>query len=144
MLERLQRFKLTPLTIALIYYFSGMLWILVTTFIPEKVFRGDAGLLRDINQVAHWVFIVLTACMIYFLVGKSEAAIKRRKESLSTVNRALKCYSSCNQALIRASDEFQLMSEICRICVEIGDYCVAWVGFAEDDEDRSIRPVAQW
>ena len=129
MREYLKRFKLTPLTIALVYYFCGVLWIVVTTFLPGFFFPNDSHLLSEMDQMGRWVFIVLTACMIYFLVGQSEAAIKRRKESLSAVNRALKCYSACNQALIRATDEYQLMCEICRICVDVGGYRVAWVGF---------------
>jgi PAS domain S-box-containing protein len=144
MREYLKRFKLTPLTIALVYYFCGVLWIVVTTFLPGFFFPNDSHLLSEMDQMGRWVFIVLTACMIYFLVGQSEAAIKRRKESLSAVNRALKCYSACNQALIRATDEYQLMCEICRICVDVGGYRVAWVGFADEDREKSIRPVAQW
>lgn len=144
MKEYLQKFKLTPLTIALIYYFCGVLWVVLTIILPELFFKGDIHAVQQMDQMGRWVFIMITACMIYFLVGKSEATIRKRKESLSAVNRALKCYSACNQALIRAKDEFQLMSEICRICVEVGGYQVAWVGFAEEDDFKTIRPVAQW
>lgn len=144
MKEYFQKFKLTPLTIALIYYFCGVLWVVLTIILPELFFKDDIHSVQQMDQMGRWVFIMITACMIYFLVGKSEATIRKRKESLSAVNRALKCYSACNQALIRARDEFQLMSEICRICVEVGGYRVAWVGLAEDDDFKTIRPVAQW
>lgn len=68
---------------------------------------------------------------------------KRAEEELRRVHRALKTLSHCNQAVVRVLDEPKLLNEICRIAVETGGYRLAWVGFAEQDEERSIRPVAQ-
>ena len=62
---------------------------------------------------------------------------------LAQINRALKTISECDQALIRATDETELLNQICRIVVDDGGYRLAWVGFAEDDEAKSVRPVAQ-
>jgi PAS domain S-box-containing protein len=36
------------------------------------------------------------------------------------------------------------MKEICRIIVDVGGYRLAWVGLAERDELKTIRPAAQW
>lgn len=142
--EPFKKTRLTPLTIALIYYVSGMTWIILTTLIPGRITSISPSILRDADQLGRWLFVILTSCMIFYLVSKSESTIRRRRDSLTNLNRALKCYSSCNQALIRASDEFQLMSEVCRTCVEIGGYRTAWVGIAENDPGKSIRPVVQW
>ncbi len=68
---------------------------------------------------------------------------KRAENELRKKNRALTTLSACNQALIRATDEMELLNEICRICVEMGGYRMAWVGYAESDERKSVRPVAQ-
>jgi PAS domain S-box-containing protein len=57
-------------------------------------------------------------------------------------NRALKMLSSCNSARVRAESELQLLDEVCRIAVENGGYCMAWVGYAQDDELKSITPMA--
>ncbi|WP_230369032.1 putative bifunctional diguanylate cyclase/phosphodiesterase [Paludibacterium denitrificans] len=51
--------------------------------------------------------------------------------------------SKCNNALIRAEDEQGLLSTICRLAVETGGYRMAWVGFAQHDASRSVRPMAQ-
>ena len=45
-------------------------------------------------------------------------------------------------AIVRARDELALVSEVCRIVVEEGGYRLAWVGYAEDDAERTVRPVA--
>ena len=53
------------------------------------------------------------------------------------------CSRECNQLLVRATDETELLQAVCRLVVEAGGYRMAWVGFAEQDEARSVRPVAQ-
>jgi PAS domain S-box-containing protein len=65
-----------------------------------------------------------------------------REAELRRINQALHTLRSCNQALIRATDEAHLLGEICRVIVEQGGYRMAWVGFAENDAARTVRPVA--
>lgn len=67
---------------------------------------------------------------------------KRRETELRRLNRALRMLSSSNQALVRAQNESQLPQEICRILVEEGGYRMAWMGFAEHDAAKTLRPVA--
>ena len=68
---------------------------------------------------------------------------KRMGERLWQVSRAFKAITECHQALIRATNETELLNEVCRIIVEVGGYRMAWVGFAQDDASKSVRPVAQ-
>jgi len=67
---------------------------------------------------------------------------KRMEEELIGMNRALRMLSDTNQALIHITDEVTLLNETCRIIVEVGGYLLAWVGYAENDEAKTIRPVA--
>src|SRR5687768_9791264 len=67
---------------------------------------------------------------------------KRIETELRSANRALRAISDCNQALMRMPDEKELLESVCRIVVQTGGYRYAWVGYAEDDEGKSIRPVA--
>lgn len=68
---------------------------------------------------------------------------KRAENELRKKNRALTTLSTCNQARARLADELELLNEICRICIEIGGYRLAWVGYAEQNEQKTVRPVAQ-
>lgn len=71
--------------------------------------------------------------------------ITQRIEAEKGHRRALRAYrviSECNQALVRIADEQELLKEVCRIIVEIGGFKMAWVGFAELDEARTVRPAA--
>jgi len=67
---------------------------------------------------------------------------KRAEEALSRLNRELRAVSDCNQALLRATNEHSLIERICRIVCEEAGYRLAWVGYAEHDEAKSVRPAA--
>ena len=62
---------------------------------------------------------------------------------LRKLNRALRTLSECNQTLVRASDEADLLGRVCRIMINHGGYRMAWVGYAEEDPEHTVRPVAQ-
>ena len=68
---------------------------------------------------------------------------RRMEEALRQVSRALKAVTECHQALLRATNETELLSEVCRIIVEVGGYPMAWVGYARQDEEKSVQAVAQ-
>jgi diguanylate cyclase (GGDEF)-like protein/PAS domain S-box-containing protein len=69
---------------------------------------------------------------------------KRAEAVLQGLNRALRMVSRCNEVLIRATDEATLLHDMCRTIVELGLHSFAWVGYAEHDEAKSIRPVARF
>ncbi len=68
---------------------------------------------------------------------------KQAEASLRRTDRALRIASECNQELVRANSETELLQAVCRIVVEHGGYRMAWVGFAEQNDAKSVRPVAQ-
>lgn len=61
---------------------------------------------------------------------------------LMRLHRALKTLSATNRVLVRATEEGQLLQQICQIIVTIGGYPLVWVGFAQQDEFQSVRVVA--
>lgn len=67
---------------------------------------------------------------------------KRAEIELVRLNRALRTISDCNEILVRAENETDLLSQVCAALVRVGGYRMAWVGFAEHDEGKSVRPVA--
>lgn len=68
---------------------------------------------------------------------------KKAEQVVCRINLELTMLGNCIHAIVRATDEEKLIREICRIIVEVGGYRMAWVGFAEDDEAKTIQPVAQ-
>jgi two-component system cell cycle sensor histidine kinase/response regulator CckA len=70
------------------------------------------------------------------------SAHAKAEAELQSATRALRTLSECNQALLRVPQERQLLDSVCRIIVEVGGYRMAWVGFAEDDQEKTVTPVA--
>lgn len=72
--------------------------------------------------------------------------ISERKISESNqekVNRSLRVISAINQSLIYVTSESILLNQACKIAVDIGGYNLAWVGYLENDKNKTINPVAQ-
>ena len=67
---------------------------------------------------------------------------KRGEEALQRTNRALRTISAGNMVLVRATQEQQLLADMCQTVVEQGGYRNAWIGLAQRDEDKSVRQVA--
>ncbi len=61
---------------------------------------------------------------------------------LAGTNRALQMLSRTAIAIQKAEDEASLLTEVCAVAVDIGKYRMAWVGYALDDEARTIKPMA--
>src|SRR5436190_898513 len=68
---------------------------------------------------------------------------KQSEDNLARLNRTLQTLYQCNQALVHATDEYELLQAACRILVQVGGLRMAWVGYREVDREKSIRPVAQ-
>ncbi|MGE5842467.1 MAG: ATP-binding protein [Deltaproteobacteria bacterium] len=68
---------------------------------------------------------------------------KRAEMELRRVNRALKVLGESSQAMARAANEKEFLAAVCRMIVDVGGYRLAWIGFAQEDERRSVTPVAQ-
>ncbi len=67
---------------------------------------------------------------------------KKAEEKLRKLNRALRTLSKSNQALMHATDDTAYAQEVCEIIAQDCGYQLAWVGFAEEDKDRTVRPIA--
>jgi len=63
-------------------------------------------------------------------------------EEYKRLYRALRTLSAGNRTLARATDEATLLHDMCHAIVEQGGYCMAWIGYADHDEAKTIRMMA--
>lgn len=77
------------------------------------------------------------------MVEERTAELEIVNEQLRQSNRLLHILSECNQQVVRATQETELLQEICRIVVDTGGYPAVWIGFVRDDPDQTVGPVAQ-
>ena len=104
------------------------------------------------HRDGHWLWVEDKGCVIEreadgaprltagILADVTERETSRRQ--IARQNRALRLLGGVAQALVRGSDEAQMLAEICAIAVETGGYRMVWVGEAESDPERSVRPLA--
>lgn len=96
---------------------------------------------RDELEVRVWQRTAELSSTINALQGEVVERTRAQQE-LRVVNKALQMHVECNQALVRAGEEGELLRDVCRIITDIGGYRMAWVGLAEQGSDRRIRPAA--
>jgi PAS domain S-box-containing protein len=60
----------------------------------------------------------------------------------TNMSRAIRTLSQGNDVLVHATDETSLLADTCQAIVATGGYLLAWVGFGEQDEARTVRAVA--
>jgi len=94
------------------------------------------------------IMLVMITPVLYFfsfhpLIRHIEKR-QRAEQALRQVNRALSVLNECNQVLVHTEQETDFLQKMCEIIVNTGEYCMAWIGFAEQDQARSVHPVAQF
>ncbi len=67
---------------------------------------------------------------------------KARESELRRINRILKALSDIGQTMMRAENEVEYLKQVCRIVVEDCGHAMVWIGYADQDEGKRVRPVA--
>jgi PAS domain S-box-containing protein len=117
---------------------------------PDRPEVAGGIMLRAAHADGHWVWLEQRSTLIQDSDGRIVAVegvardVSERhaaQASLARLNRVLRTLTAANAALVRATSETELVEAICRIVVDDGAYRYAWVGYREDDEAGTIRPV---
>jgi PAS domain S-box-containing protein len=67
---------------------------------------------------------------------------KSKEETLRKLNQTLLALSKSSQTMSQSVDETEYLKQVCKIVVDDTDFAMVWIGYAEDDEAKTIRPVA--
>lgn len=116
---------------------------------------------ETVSDTSEQIYIIIGGIIIslsfalasYFILSSRSRALKiaeimtkdlgESEQRLQRLNRALLTISEANQTIVKARDEQKLLQSVCDILVKNAGYCLAWVGYAENDEGKSVR-VAAW
>jgi two-component system, sensor histidine kinase and response regulator len=134
---------------------SGLLMLLVgASTLGIVVVATNRSLLRPLAQLAHTAALlkqgVLTARtglparrdeigQLATALDETAAAVESRERQLALANRALRVLSAANRALRHAPDEQTLMTEMCKVMVEVGGYRLVWVRLVNDTDGVQLQ-----
>jgi len=81
---------------------------------------------------------------LVYIIGVSTdiSYLKEIERQLKIRNRALRVLSRCNQMISKSQEEDTLLQFVCNTLTQLGEYRMAWVGYADHDPDKTVRPVA--
>ncbi len=78
------------------------------------------------------------------LITLTDITVRRQNEiDLTHANRAYAALSEVNRDMIQFINEHEFLQNVCAVLVEQCGYVMAWVGYVEHDEHKSIKVMAQ-
>jgi diguanylate cyclase (GGDEF)-like protein/PAS domain S-box-containing protein len=93
--------------------------------------------LENVNLVSSQLQLASARVAAELERSESEQTEKELLRTITLLNR-------CDSLLMRANDEHELLTGICRLAVEVGGHLMAWVGVAREDKAKSVQPVARY
>jgi PAS domain S-box-containing protein len=69
---------------------------------------------------------------------------KKVQEELLRLNRALNAHSKSSQMMMHSDNELAYLNDACRIVIEDCGYKMVWIGYAQNDRNKSVKPVAYY
>ena len=110
--------------------------------IDHRVVRKDTGEIRIVHEKCEHFRdatgqIIRSVGMVHDITER-----KRAQEQLLKLNRTLQALSNSNQALMHATEESAYLQEVCKIVVGDCGHAMVWIGYAEEEEAKRVRPVA--
>ena len=110
--------------------------------IEHRIVKRGSGEIRLVHEKCEHFRnetgqIVRSAGMVHDITERKKAEGK-----LQQLNRTLQAMSASNQAMMRAKSETELLDDVCKIVVQDCGYAMVWIGYAEDNEEKLVRPMA--
>lgn len=115
----------------------------------RKVFEHEYKIIRFNDGAERWIhglgeFEYDDTPHPFRLIGTIQDITERKakEKALYKLNRALAALSKSSLAMSHSVNEEDYLQKVCKIVVEDTDFAMVWIGFAEDDEAKTVRPVA--
>jgi len=75
-------------------------------------------------------------------VGHDHPEEPEYRRALTSPSRAFATLAEGNRVVLRASDEAELLLQMCHTATDVGGYGFSWYGVPIDDDEKSVRVVA--
>ncbi len=75
-------------------------------------------------------------------IARDITASRQAEDAQKKISRAARLLAEGSSALTQARSEDELLKQACELAVESGGYLMAWIGRAEPDVLKTLRPIA--
>ena len=117
--------------------------------IGVKHFEHEYKIIRISDKAERWIYgfgkFEYDKSLIPFrMVGTIQDITERKikEQALHKLNHTLAALGKSSQAMAQAVDEAEYLNQVCKIIVEDTEFAMVWIGFAQDDEAKTILPIA--
>ncbi|MCD6578511.1 GAF domain-containing protein, partial [bacterium] len=117
---------------------SNILKGISSEFFFETTILRKNGEKRICNLCAKMISSELVMVTIDDITEKKQLELEQIK-----LTQQIKVLSEVNQAIIRIKTRRELLERICQIAVEIGGFCMSWIGFL-DEKTNKVIPEAYY
>lgn len=128
------------LRIAVLYALFGGLWILLSDRLLELLIT-DVAQLSAVQTYKGWIFVVLSAVYIYFLLRRELLQREAAQRKILQLQRLYATMSEVNQTIVHVKEPHELYQRICDVAAQFGGFAVACV-FLLDEQTGELHPVA--
>ncbi|MBF2063126.1 MAG: response regulator [Calothrix sp. C42_A2020_038] len=119
----------------------------------QKIFTGTSGTLEfeiiTCKENRRWLQTHAVplqqsdGTIVLLGITRDISQCKQAKADISKISRIFKTLSACNQAVVRAQNESDLLHNVCNIITSTGGYKLAWVGFTQNSPQLTVNIAAQ-
>jgi len=98
-----------------------------------------------LEALRQWFWISVYSPERGYFVAVFDVITERKQAEIAIqhANRALATLSAVNRTLVRATGEDELLQSICQAIIGQRGYRLAWVGYKQHDESKSIKIMAR-
>lgn len=108
----------------------------------HRIIRKNDGQMRWVHVLGQVDYDTGNKVRSIFGTIQDVTERKMREEVLHKLNNTHTALGNSSQAMAQARDEEDYLQKVCRIVVEDTGFAMVWIGYAEEDEAKTIRPVA--
>ena len=78
----------------------------------------------------------------YLTAATDITETKKNQEELLRLNRTLNAQSRSSQAMMHSRNEINYLNEVCKIITKDCGHSLVWIGYAQNDRRKSVKPMA--
>jgi diguanylate cyclase (GGDEF)-like protein len=138
-------FVIVVLLASVVAWRTATRWVLLPmeklTVAARRLAGGDHAVRTGLDQSNEFGEVGAAFDQMAAGIEEREQRLAAHAASLERVNRRVKTLSAGNRTLLRVRDEKTLISEMCRVAVEVGGYSGAWVGLTGAGKAHEVAPA---